>query len=326
MGILVLIFSLSYWAWDKTGFVVYKNDVTSLVHDEGTLQVYFCPREACEEKQVELLTSAQESIHCALYDIGLPSVQQTLLEKSQKMDVRVVTDSDYLKKFNHSFVHADTSGLMHNKFCIVDGRKLSAGSMNPTNNDAHKNNNNFILVESEVAARNYEAEFQELWSGVFKKGDPVANPKIMLGEIPIETYFCPEDHCAARVKEELKKATISIYFMTFSFTHEGIADILLLKHIDGIAISGVMETRQISQYSVFSLLEYQGIPVRQDGNKNNLHHKVFIIDNETVITGSFNPTDGGDRRNDENLMIIRDKSIAAQFLQEFKYVWKEAEE
>ncbi|HLC88790.1 MAG TPA: phospholipase D-like domain-containing protein, partial [Candidatus Nanoarchaeia archaeon] len=79
------------------------------------------------------------------------------------------------------------------------------------------------------------------------------------------------------------------------------------------------------KYSQFSRLEYQDIDVVKDGNKNNMHHKVFIIDNETVITGSFNPTEGGDERNDENILIIKNKNIAQRFIEEYEYVREEAE-
>ncbi len=56
-----------------------------------------------------------------------------------------------------------------------------------------------------------------------------------------------------------------------------------------------------------------------------MHHKTFIIDQETVITGSFNPTGGGDKRNDENVLIITDKNIAKEFMDEYWKVRKEAE-
>jgi len=52
-----------------------------------------------------------------------------------------------------------------------------------------------------------------------------------------------------------------------------------------------------------------------------MHHKVFIIDNETVITGSFNPTKNADLRNDENILIIHNKWIAKKYLKEFEKVW-----
>ena len=77
-----------------------------------------------------------------------------------------------------------------------------------------------------------------------------------------------------------------------------------------------METRQISQYSQFERLKHNNIEVIKDQNPNNLHHKVFIIDRETVITGSFNPSANGDKHNDENLVIIHDKEIAERFAME----------
>jgi len=301
---------------------------SDFVTDSGKISLYFCPQQQCEEQLLQFLDSAQKSIHCALFDIGLPSVQEKLREKRKVMEVQIVTDNDYLKKFNHPFVKADSYGLMHNKFCIIDGKKVSTGSMNPTENDAHKNNNNLLLIESAVIAQNYEDEFQELWDGNFKGGSRVKNPKVTLNDKGtkdrrVETYFCPEDACAEQVKKELKKAETSIHFMTFSFTHEGIANILLLKNLDGLEVKGVMEVRQISEYSEFDRLLQNKIDVRKDGNKNNLHHKVFIIDGKTVVTGSFNPTANGDKHNDENVIIIEDEGIAKLFTEEFEKVYAE---
>ncbi|MEK6863485.1 MAG: phospholipase D-like domain-containing protein [Nanoarchaeota archaeon] len=296
----------------------------SLLQDSGSIEVYFCPEQECEEKLLSFLDSAQDSIHCALFDIGLASVQKKLDEKEKKIEVLIITDNDYVKKFNHHFVKADTYGLMHNKFCVIDGKKVITGSMNPTDNDANKNNNNVLFIDSRIIAQNYEDEFQELFAGTFKKGEPVKEPKINLSGMRMENYFCPDDRCAEQVKEELKKAERSIYFMTFSFTHEGIANILLLKNLDGITVSGVMEARQISEYSQFNRLLQNGIDVRKDGNKNNMHHKVFIIDEKTVVTGSFNPTNNGDKNNDENVVIIEDPAIADLFVVEFWKVYGEA--
>ena len=180
------------------------------------------------------------------------------------------------------------------------------------------------MIDSQVLASNYEAEFQEMWNGTFKKGDKVLNPVVDLQGITIKNFFCPEDSCADQIKAELKKAEESIHFMIFSFTHDGIANIMLLKDQAGVKVRGVMEARQISKYSKYEVLKYQGIDVLKDGNKNNLHHKVFIIDNQTVITGSFNPSNSGDQRNDENVLIIKDEKIAQKFLKEFEKVYGEA--
>jgi len=149
----VIIIILGYFFVD-----IPENHISeTLITDEGSISIYFCPADDCEEALVGFIDSATSSVHCALYDIGLESVQEKLLEKSLVMEVLVVTDDHYLKKFNHSFVKADTWGLQHNKFCIIDGVKFSSGSMNPTNNGAHKNNNNLLLISSSTLSSNYEA-------------------------------------------------------------------------------------------------------------------------------------------------------------------------
>lgn len=56
-----------------------------------------------------------------------------------------------------------------------------------------------------------------------------------------------------------------------------------------------------------------------------MHHKVFIIDEKTVITGSFNPSNNGDKGNDENILIIGSEEIAGMFEEEFEMVRKEAQ-
>ena len=301
----------------------------SAVQDTGTISVFFCPSQPCEESVLNVLQTATRSIHCALYDLRLERIITLLNEKSRSLSVQVVIDDENKKKLplRPSFpLQADGSyGLMHNKFCIIDEKTVITGSMNPTENDAHKNNNNLIIIDSPVLAQNYEQEFQEMWNGTFKKGELVQNPIIQLQATTLKNYFCPDDACAEHVEEELRKAQRSIYFMTFSFTHKGIANVLLLKHLNNVTVQGVMETTQISEYSVYPTLAYQLGTVRKDGNKRNMHHKVFIIDERTVVTGSFNPTKGGDERNDENVLIMTDPVIARKFLDEFQLVWKEAQ-
>jgi phosphatidylserine/phosphatidylglycerophosphate/cardiolipin synthase-like enzyme len=68
-------------------------------------------------------------------------------------------------------------------------------------------------------------------------------------------------------------------------------------------------------------LEFQGAELKKDNNSYSMHHKIFIIDNKTVITGSFNPSANADINNDENILIIHDKKIAKKYLEEFDYLW-----
>ncbi|MCK4589997.1 MAG: hypothetical protein KAT77_06135 [Nanoarchaeota archaeon] len=299
--------------------------VNTVVKDTGSVEVYFCPRDGCEDKLVEFLSDATDTIYCAFYDVDLPKLTSLLVEKSNSIDVKVIIDEDNEDEFSADFVLVDSgTGLMHNKFCIVDGAKVFTGSFNPTVNGAEKNNNNMLLIESSVIANNYEKAFESLWN--LERAE-VASSKIDLSDVRVENYFCPRDDCGDEVKEELRKAEESIYFMVFSFTHAGIGNVLLIKNDEDVLVAGVFENRGTgSEYSKFNVLDYQGADVRKDGNSYTMHHKVFIIDEKTVITGSFNPSKNADTRNDENILIIEDVELAAKFLEEFEHVWGEAKQ
>ena len=61
--------------------------------------------------------------------------------------------------------------------------------------------------------------------------------------------------------------------------------------------------------------------VIQDRNTGTMHHKVIVIDEETVITGSYNFSKNAEERNSENLLIIKgNPDIAQAYLAEFNRV------
>jgi len=285
-------------------------------------QAHFCPRDNCGEILENHIKFANKSVHCAFYNINLKNIIGILAKKSKAIDVKLVMDnSTYKGQVKGSNVKLNNNkNIMHNKFCVIDNSFIITGSFNPTDNDNNHNNNNVIVIYSKTLAENYEDEFGELWNGKFGKGSIVKTPILYINNAKIENYFCPEDKCASRVIELIKNANSSIYFMSFSFTNEDIADALINKNVE---IRGIFDSRQsLSKYSQFKRLQEFGINAKKDLDKYTMHHKVFIIDNETVATGSFNPTLAADTKNDENLLIIHDEEIANLFLMEFDSLWE----
>ncbi|HXQ35339.1 MAG TPA: phospholipase D-like domain-containing protein, partial [Anaerolineales bacterium] len=63
------------------------------------------------------------------------------------------------------------------------------------------------------------------------------------------------------------------------------------------------------------------VPVRRDGNPSFLHHKVIVVDERIVITGSLNFSTNAEESNDENVIIIDNPEIARLYTQEFDRVW-----
>ncbi|HLD89138.1 MAG TPA: phospholipase D-like domain-containing protein [Candidatus Nanoarchaeia archaeon] len=326
--LLVALFAYSYFLIIPliTGSAVAGRAVKSsaiVSEDLKDISVYFCAVENCTEVFSKLIKSSKKSVHCAIYDLTVPVLISDFREKSKSADVKIlVDDGNFRKVRNLEFVRQDdASRLSHNKFCIFDDSVVLTGSTNPTRN-IEENDNNIVVVTSAHLSENYEQEFSELWSGRFGGGNRVRYPGIALNGTLIENYFCPEDNCAGHMMNILSQANKSIYFMTFSFTHDEIEKMLIERHNAGIEVSGVFEKSQLSEWSAFYNLNRSGIEVKLDNNKYNMHHKVWIIDKKIVITGSMNPTLSGDSKNDENILIIHDKEIAGLYADEFSRLFR----
>jgi phosphatidylserine/phosphatidylglycerophosphate/cardiolipin synthase-like enzyme len=341
--IIFLLIAITLWLnWDAITESIspHKEIIEKRAPQTETIQentaapdIYFCPRGDCGAELTAWLDAAEKSIHCAFFELELENVKDKLDEKSASIDVKLVTDTDYYKQISNmsiskrGLVRQDNkTGFMHNKFCIIDGKAVWTGSFNPTERGNFKNNNNAIFYQSRLLAENYEAEFAEMWNGTFEKGARTENPTVLLNGKNISSWFCPEDWCANKVIYALQDARESVRFMTYSFTHDEIGKQLIALHKKGVSVKGVFEKSQNNNYTEYYPLNEAGIDVRWDGNKYNMHHKVFIIDNSTVVTGSFNPTSNGDERNDENILIIQDADVAAKYMEEWERVWGEAKQ
>lgn len=279
-------------------------------------EFYFCTEDDCISVLTDLIRNAS-SVVCAFYDLKSEDVINELMTKN---NLQLVIDSSNAKGLNLKYVTNYGKQLMHNKFCIFDNKTVLTGSFNPTKK-AKVNDNNMIVLHSKYFAENYQAEFDELFNKRFGSGGKVDYPIIHLNGIKFENYFCPEDSCKDHVLEGLERARDNIRFMTFSFTDDDIGNLLIKKHNQGVDVTGLFEKFQNSTWNEYEKLKQNGLDVNWDENKNNMHHKVFIIDEKVVITGSYNPTKSANTVNDENIVVIHDKDIAQKYLIEFERVW-----
>lgn len=68
-----------------------------------------------------------------------------------------------------------------------------------------------------------------------------------------------------------------------------------------------------SRYTGATYLANAGVPVWIDDAPAIAHSKVSVLDEEVVITGSFNFTRSAGTRNAENVVFIDSRGVAAQF-------------
>jgi phosphatidylserine/phosphatidylglycerophosphate/cardiolipin synthase-like enzyme len=303
-GILIII---------NPGIVGFVTGNPALPQDTGPWAVHFCPGENCADFLNAEINMSQTA-SCAFYDINLAKTAESLRAKQAKV---------YVDDKTGPWAYADATpvketGLMHHKFCVLDQNIITTGSFNPTYEGNVKDNNNFFVVQSRYLHENYAAELKSL-AGDESVQTP--NPLIIHNGVMIENYFCPRDDCETKVVDALAAADRSIYFFTYTFTSDPIETTLIGHVKNGLEVKGVIEKSQSANKATYVNLDSNGVVVHWDGNPKLMHHKVFIIDNETVIFGSYNPTKAATTQNRENILIIHSSNITRPFLEEWARVW-----
>jgi phosphatidylserine/phosphatidylglycerophosphate/cardiolipin synthase-like enzyme len=306
-----------------------------------------------DERLVQIIDGAQQSVDIASYDFGLDNVADAVIRAHKRgVDVRMVTDTDNLEnkplqrviEAGVPVVDDKRRALMHHKFAVIDGRTLVTGAWNFAERDTYRHNNNTVIFDSSALARNFTSEFEKMFtSRTFGPTKPktVPNPVVEQSGTRVETRFASEQEVVPEILDRLDSAQSSIAFMAFSFTLDDIGQALLERSKNGVQVWGVIEsTGSETQFSEFTPLKgltrhgeqppfpacNAGPPVLQDGNPFLMHHKVFVIDEQTVIFGSFNFTANAANDNDEALLIVDDPEMARQFLAEFCRVYNVATE
>jgi phosphatidylserine/phosphatidylglycerophosphate/cardiolipin synthase-like enzyme len=285
-----------------------------------------------DEILADAIDQARLSVDVAAYNFNLWSIRDALIHAHQRgVVVRMVVESDnmedrevqQIKDAGIPVIGDQQENLMHNKFVVIDRADVWTGSMNFSVGGAYKDNNNLIHLHSIQAAEDYTTEFEEMFISRLFGQDAFADtpfPKLSIKGETVEVYFSPDDHVADRIVELLVSAHESIYFMAYNFTSDDIGNAIRQQAQAGLNVVGLMDEDQVksSQGSEYDAFMQAGLNVRVDGNPEGLmHHKVIIIDEKIVITGSYNFTASAEEDNDENVVILFSPAAAETYMGEF---------
>ena len=148
-----------------------------------------------------------------------------------------------------------------------------------------------------------------------------------LGYADTRVYFSPNGGCQQAVIAQIEKAHQSVDIAMYSFTSRGIAETLAAVTAKGVKVDVVLDKAQMKEhYSKGKFLLSKGIDVRFHLGPGLMHDKFAVIDGQVVMTGSFNWTTSADKKNSENLLVIKDKEIAMKYVKQFKLLWSQSGE
>ncbi|MEY2343100.1 phospholipase D family protein [Acidithiobacillus sp. IBUN Pt1247-S3] len=150
-----------------------------------------------------------------------------------------------------------------------------------------------------------------------------ASPSTIPAQGTIEVAFSPPPGTTDTIIQAMSQAQHRLWIQAYSFTSAPIAKAALAAQKRGVELRVLLDKSQRSQkYSAADFFANQGVNLRIDDQHAIAHNKVMIIDDATIITGSFNFTKAAEQANAENLLILRgNPPLNALYAQNFLHHW-----
>lgn len=316
------------------------------------IQAYFGPKAADDPSgvyfnMIRFLDSARTSIRGALHEVDMVSIAEKLAEKAEEgVDVQIVIETKWwnisknkagrgvLEKSKVKVIlDSKKAGLMHNKFFVVDGKRVWTGSTNITETCLLFNPNNALWIEDPAIAANFLAKFDREARGLVgkKSGGSTAVPHPIV-ETPmgrVRTLFSPEDQPLAPIVKLIDAAQKSVDILCFVFSSRDIGEAVIRAHRRGVKVRVLLDNSFAPPaatgnwtYVPFRALSDAGVNCKYDDEKAKLHHKLVIVDDAILEVGSMNLSLNGEKTNSENVLIIESPELAHQYTAEFERLWK----
>jgi phosphatidylserine/phosphatidylglycerophosphate/cardiolipin synthase-like enzyme len=247
-----------------------------------------------EHKIIDLINSANSSLYMAIYDLDLPNIANAMVSAKQRgVDVRFITDEDNIAGEN---LHAlgilnqggvpwidDTengsagSKIQHNKFIVVDGKKVLSGSTNFSQSGVHGdldaqgnlisegNDNHIVIIDSNQMANVFTHQFNLMWGdgpggakdSLFGLGKPDHQLETVYtnnDNIRIDVQFTPQSPTVYQgsslynMQQYIRNANRRIHLAQFVISAQDVADEMELRHDAGVEVQGLGDRSFFSRY------------------------------------------------------------------------------
>ena len=139
------------------------------------LETCFSPKEGCDQKLIGVINSAKTTLDIAIFSITHTGIAAAIVEAQERgVVVRMVVDkgqsegaksqTDELIKAKIAVKIGNATGIMHDKYCIVDKAVMETGSFNYTTSATSYNTENQIYITDKGVIKRYQDNFENLWS------------------------------------------------------------------------------------------------------------------------------------------------------------------
>lgn len=133
-------------------------------------------------------------------------------------------------------------------------------------------------------------------------------------ETPVQVFFAPQGGCTEGIIKTIERARSEILVQAYSFASVPIYRALLRAQERGVKVALIADKSERTEgMTPIAILANAGIPVYLDGKHAMANDRVIIVDQQIVMTGSFNFNQASEEMNAENLLILDSSELAAEY-------------
>ncbi len=136
-------------------------------------EVCFAPDEPCSAKLIKFIATTERTLDIAIFEMTNLEVAEAIAQVAKRARVRMIVNRKLVKDDGPAFdLVKSTSaqvkvgkqpGMMHNKFTLVDGKRVQTGSFNYSYTAGRSNQENQIYLSTPSIVSRYQARFEKMW-------------------------------------------------------------------------------------------------------------------------------------------------------------------
>lgn len=129
--------------------------------------------------------------------------------------------------------------------------------------------------------------------------------------IEVKAKFSPEQDIQGEIVKVLGQATKTVHVQAYLLTDNRISQALIDAYKRGVQVQVLLDEKRTweSSYTDAQHMQEAGIDIKLETAYTNAHNKIILVDANTpravLITGSYNFTVTAQRKNAENILLIR---------------------
>lgn len=316
---------INLWAWLQQTTLSPENQQRGNELQEVSASLRVSPY-GSEERFLDLINSANYSIHGERYSITLDEVKKTFRKKSaQGVDMKIMLenkmywdDARNFKSFQKSMQGTDikvkndeTLGInfLHVKSAVIDKRIAYISTSNLSYSSFHNNREYMITTENTWAVGSLDRILEKDWNG----------QKLTVWDVHPNLMVCPID-CRSKTLSLIDRAEKSLSLQTQYIQDKEIIEHLMQAKSRGVVLQIIVSDNQEPDW-----LESFGTGVRIQVSPY-VHAKTMLIDDRWLMVSSMNfSTNALDNNREIGIVITNQKSLdirKAQFLKD----WNQSKE